>query len=88
MFTAGRDAEGAEGVRDALGGAFWSWTMNFIGLPAGNVPARIADLTTGPQPVGVQLIGRRWREDLIVEAMVAIEDRIGPMAPHLWQRMG
>ena len=88
FFTAGRDAEGPDGVREALGAAFWSTGMNFLGLPAGNVPARLAALETGPQPIGVQIVGRRWREDLIVEAMVAIEDRVGPMAPRLWSRMG
>jgi amidase len=36
--------------------------------------------------LGVQIIGRRWREDLVVQAMQAIEDRLGPMAPRLWAR--
>lgn len=87
FFTAGRDAEGAAGVREVLGSALWCTALNFLGLPAGNVPARLAALDTGPQPIGVQIIGRRWREDLVVEAMVAIEDRVGPMAPRLWARM-
>jgi len=84
FFTAGRDAEGADGVREALASAFWSTGMNFLGLPAGNVPARLAALDTGPQPIGVQIVGQRWREDLIVDAMIAIEDRVGMMAPRLW----
>ena len=88
FFAAGRDTQGAEGVREALGSALWSTAMNFLGLPAGNVPARLAALEVGPRPIGVQIIGRRWREDLIVDAMGAIEDRVGPMAPRLWSRMG
>ena len=88
FFTAGRDAEGPEGVREVLGSAFWSTALNFIGLPAGNVPTRLAALDTGPQPIGVQIIGQRWREDVVVDAMAAIEDRIGPMAPRLWSKMG
>ena len=87
-FTAGRDTEGPEGVRDTLFSAFWSTAFNFLGLPAGNLPARLAALETGPQPIGVQIVGQRWREDLVVDAMVAIEDRIGPMAPRLWSHMG
>jgi len=71
-----------------LGSAFWSTALNFIGLPAGNVPTRLAALDTGPQPIGVQIIGQRWREDVVVDAMAAIEDRIGPMAPRLWSKMG
>ena len=88
FFTAGRDEEGAEGVRDALGQSHWSFVMNFTGLPAGNIPTRIARLDTGPQPIGVQIAGRRWREDLIVDAMEAIEARVGPMCTALWDRMG
>lgn len=87
FFTAGRDAEGAEGVAEVMGSAFWSTALNFLGLPAGNVPARLAALETGAQPIGVQIVGRRWREDLVVEAMAAIEAAVGPMAPRLWARM-
>lgn len=88
FFAPGRDAEGAEGLRDCLGAALWSYAMNFIGLPAGNVPARLAHLPQGPVPIGVQVVGRRWREDLVVDAMVAIEDRLGALAPRLWAQMG
>ena len=88
FFTVGRDAEGAEGARDALGHSLWSFVMNFTGLPAGNIPTRVADLATGPQPIGVQIAGRRWREDLIVDAMEAIEARLGRVSPQLWAKMG
>jgi amidase len=88
FFTAGRDAEGDTGVRDSLGGAHWSFVMNFTGLPAGNLPTHIADLPTGPQPIGVQIAGRRWREDLIVDAMQAIEAHIPPACHALWPRLG
>lgn len=88
FFRPGRDTEGAEGVQEVLGSALWSYSMNFLGLPAGNIPTRLADLPAGPQPVGVQIVGRRWREDLVVDAMVAIEERLGTMAPRLWERMG
>lgn len=87
FFTAGRDAEGADGVREALGCAHWSFAMNFIGLPAGNLPTHIAQLPNGAQPIGVQIIGRRWREDLIVDAMQAIETKIDPVCDILWAKM-
>ncbi|MFN3954840.1 MAG: amidase [Pararhodobacter sp.] len=87
FFAPGRDAEGAEGVREVLGAALWSYSMNFIGLPAGNLPARLAQLSQGPVPIGVQIVGRRWREDLVVDAMIAIEERLGALAPQLWQHM-
>lgn len=87
FFTAGRDAEGAAGVQEALGASHWSFIMNFTGLPAGNLPTHMADLPTGPQPIGVQIAGRRWREDLIVEAMQAIERDTPPVCDRLWARM-
>ncbi|MCJ8310132.1 MAG: amidase family protein [Rhizobiaceae bacterium] len=87
FFTAGRDAEGPEGVRDALGCSHWSFVANFTGLPAGNLPTRVADLPEGKQPIGVQLIGRRWREDLIVDAMQAIEAQLPPVCSQLWDHL-
>ena len=87
FFTAGRDAQGGEGVRDALGQSLWSFIVNYTGLPAGNLPTHIAGLPTGPQPIGVQIVGRRWREDLVVDAMQAIENEIPPACATLWKKM-
>ncbi|NRB04924.1 MAG: amidase family protein [Rhodobacteraceae bacterium] len=87
FFKPGRDAEGAEGVRDVLGCSHWSFVMSYTGLPAGSLPTHIADLPDGPQPMGVQIAGRRWREDLIVDAMEAIEARTPSVTQALWRRM-
>lgn len=87
FFAPNRDAEGLEGVMDGLGRAHWSLVMNFTGLPAGNLPTYLAELPNGPQPIGVQIAGRRWREDLIVDAMAAIEASIPPVCTQLWVRM-
>ena len=87
FFGPGRDTEGAEGVHEVLGCAVYSYAMNFLGLPAACAPARLADLPSGPQPVNVQIAAQRWREDLAVDAAVAIEARVGPMAPILWEKM-
>ncbi len=88
FFPPNRDAEGSEGVREALGSAHWSFIMNFLGLPAGNLPTHVADLPGGKQPIGVQIAGRRWREDLVVDAMQAIEAEIPPLCHMLWDHMG
>jgi amidase len=37
-------------------------------------------------PAGVQLIGRRYREDMILDAMTAIEARVGVLTRELWAR--
>lgn len=79
FFRPDRDTEGAEGVHEVLGCAVYSYAMNYLGLPAACVPARIADLPTGPQPINVQIGARRWREDMAVDAAAAIEARVGRM---------
>ncbi|AVO38749.1 amidase [Pukyongiella litopenaei] len=88
FFAPDRDVQGAEGVREVLGSAIWSYAMNFVGLPAGCVPARLSELSAGPQPISVQIVGRRWREDLVVDACAAVEQRLGRMCDALWARMG
>lgn len=88
FFAPDRDTEGAEGVREVLGSALWSYSMNYLGLPAGNVPARLANLPKGPQPINVQIVGRRWREDLVTDACIAVETRVGRMCDRLWEQMG
>ncbi|MDG1937232.1 MAG: amidase family protein [Paracoccaceae bacterium] len=87
FFAPGRDEEGPAGVREVLGSALWSYSINFIGLPAGNIPTRLSKLERGVQPINVQIIGQRWREDAIVDAMISIEERVGTMAQHLWALM-
>ena len=37
--------------------------------------------------MNVQIVARRWREDLAVDAAIAIEARAGRMCDALWQRM-
>ncbi|MFY0612113.1 MAG: amidase [Hyphomicrobiaceae bacterium] len=65
-----------------LGSAFYSFAFNYMGLPAGLVPASYND----GLPVGVQIVGRRFREDLILDALEAIELQAGVMAERLWAR--
>ena len=77
-----RDTEGAEGVREVLGAGIYSYSMNFLGLPAGNVSANYND----GLPVGVQIVGQRFREDMILDACEAIEQRVGVMAERLFAR--
>ena len=69
-----------DGVKEVLGSALYSYSMNFLGLPAGNVPANYND----GLPVGVQIIGRRFREDMILDAAEEVENRVGVMTHHLW----
>lgn len=80
-----RDLQGLEGVREVFDNLTYSTSMNYLGLPAGIVTgARDGD----GLPVGVQIIGRRFREDLILDAAEVIETEIGIPAHWLWERRG
>ena len=81
-YAHARDYEGREGAEDVMLKGFYSFAMNFMGLPAGNVPANYND----GLPVGVQIVGQRFREDLILDACEAVEDRVGVMAHRLFER--
>jgi amidase len=58
-------------------------SINVLGLPAAVVPVGFA----GGNPVGVQLIASRYREDVCLDAAAAIEARVGVMARDLWRRL-
>jgi amidase len=58
-------------------------SINVLGLPAAVVPTGFA----GGNPVGVQLIASRYREDVCLDAAAAIEARVGVMARELWRRL-
>lgn len=79
-----RDAQGPEGVMEVLGAAIYSYSMNFMGLPAGNIAAGFGK----DMPVNVQIVGRRFREDMILDACEAVENRVGVMAEKLFARLG
>jgi len=76
------DAEGLAQTKDLFDSAVYSYGINYLGLPAGVVPvSMVEDL-----PAGVQLVGRRYREDTILDAMAAIEQRAGSLVERLWAR--
>jgi amidase len=56
--------------------------INLLGLPAAIAPIGMH----GTSPFSVQLIGRRYREDLCLDAAQAIENEVGILAEQLWAR--
>ncbi len=77
------DLEGDAAVK-AL---FWNdqrflGAISVLGLPSAVTPAGLVE----GHPVGVQLIGQRYREDLCLDAAAAIEARVGTLAHQLWAR--
>jgi len=79
----GADLAGDEAMRRL----FWNdlrftSAISVLGLPVAVVSVGLAH----GHPVGVQLIGSRYREDLCLDAAAAIEARVGVMAERLWAR--
>ncbi len=72
-----------DGAKDLFQAMMYSYSINYVGLPAGNIPIGLVE----GRPCGVQIIGQRFREDLILDAMQVVEDRVGVLAQQLWARM-
>lgn len=55
----------------------WLFATAFLGLPSVSVPVGVVDGV----PMGVQVIGRRFREDQVLDAAEAIERACGSLTP-------
>jgi amidase len=76
------DALGYLQTKDVWDASVYSYGINYLGLPAGVVPVDFVERL----PAGVQLVGRRFREDVILDAMASIEQRAGSLVKRLWAR--
>ena len=76
------DSKSFEGIQESFHSAIYSTATNWLSLPAGVVPIGMIE----GRPAGVQIIGRRFREDLILDAMQKIEERVGVLSKELWKR--
>ncbi|KJC50363.1 amidase [Bradyrhizobium sp. LTSP885] len=77
------DLGGDQRVKDL----FWNdlrfiSSINVLGLPAAVVPVGLHD----GLPVGVQIVGSRYREDMCLDAAEAIEGKVGVLTRQLWAR--
>jgi amidase len=68
------------GAKDLFDAALYSYAINYMGLPAGNVPLGMVE----GRPAGLQIVGQRFREDLILDALEAIEARSEFLPPRCW----
>jgi amidase len=82
MYPWNYDAQGFEQTKDLFDALIYGYGVNYLGVPAGVAPV---DFVEG-LPAGVQLVGRRFREDLILDAMTAIEQRTESLVNQLWAR--
>ncbi len=76
-FPWGWDVESAATMARVMRAQESQFAVPVLGLPAVSVPTGLA----GGLPMGVQLIGPRFREDLVLEAAEVIEARCPPMTP-------
>ena len=84
MYPWNYDAQGLEQLTDLSRASIYSTGINYLSLPSGVVPVGFAD----GLPAGVQIVGRRYREDLILDAMEVVESSVGILAHRLWKREG
>ncbi len=80
LYRLNEDAEGRAQLHDIFRASYYSFAMNYLGLPAAIAPTGLYE----GLPVGVQLVSRRFREDLCLDAAQAIEAETGVMAQHYW----
>jgi amidase len=76
-FAWGVDVDSEASMARVLRAQEAQFAVPVLGLPAVSVPTGLA----GRLPMGVQLIGRRFREDLVLDAAEVIESRCPPMTP-------
>jgi amidase len=81
-FLQQEDLQGPERLRRMLDEQSMLYSVNLLGLPAVAVPTGVVDGV----PLGVQIIGQRFREDLCLNAAQAIETAVGVLAHQLWAR--
>jgi amidase len=76
------DLRGDARVKRMLDEQSMLYAVNLLGLPAAAVPTGLHDGV----PIGVQIIGPRFREDLCLDAAQAIETAAGVLAERLLER--
>jgi amidase len=77
-WRAGMEADPLMGLFNCIPMAAFTAVWNVCGLPATSVPAHV-DPASG-LPVGVQIVGPAWRDDLCLQVAAQLEQAIG------WQR--
>lgn len=78
-YPQGEDLKGPERMARLLDEQTMLYGVNLLGLPSAAVPTGLHDGV----PVGVQVIGPRFREDLCLDAAEAIERAVGVLAKRL-----
>lgn len=81
-FAQGADEQGEAQTRQLILDQGMLCLVNLLGLPAAAVPTGLENNI----PMGVQIIGRRFREDQCLDAAEVIENKAGILACQLWDK--
>lgn len=73
--------EGDARVSNIISELLPSFSMNVLGLPAAVAPIDLYESV----PHGIQILGQCFREDIVLDANQAIENRTGLLCETLWQ---
>jgi amidase len=87
-FTWNEDAEGRAHLKDIFDASVYSWLINYLGLPAAIAPAGSDSAFDNGFPISVQIVARRYREDLALDAAEVLERENGIAIHRLWRRSG
>ena len=82
MYDWDYDTKSFDAIKDMFDAAIYSTGINYLGLPAGVIGMDLVE----ERPAAIQIVGRRFREDLICDALEAIETRNGVLSHRLWDR--
>ena len=81
-FPVNDDLGGTERVQEIFRSLRYASGMNLLGLPGAVAPTGLH----GKAPIGVQIVGQRYREDACLDAAQAIENSAGVLSERLWAR--
>lgn len=81
-FPQNADQHGTQRMSEIMDAQIHMSNMNFLGLPAAVVPVGLENGV----PIGVQIAGSRYREDLCLDAAETIEANVGVLVHQLWDR--
>lgn len=81
-FPQDEDLKGHDRISRMLEEQSFLYAINLLGLPSAAVPTGLYENS----PLGVQIVGRKFREDQCLDAAQTIENSAGILARTLWKR--
>ena len=78
------DTRGPAAIAGILDSSVYSGVIHYLGLPAAIAPAGFHN----GLPISVQIVGRRFRDELTLDGAEVLEQARGVAVHELWQRQG